>query len=75
MEISIKEAEIHFLSLVQSLIDGKEETIYISKDGKLVAQLTLAESSSSKRIGVAKEEMSGFDISQEEFNSIPIDFN
>ena len=55
MEINIKDAENQFISLVQSLIDGKEDIIYISKDGKLVAQLTLAELSSSKRIGVAKK--------------------
>ena len=75
MEINIKEAEIHFLSLVQSLVDGKEDIIYISKDGKLVAQLTLIGLNSSKRIGAARKEMSGFDISLEEFNSISTDFN
>jgi hypothetical protein len=75
MKINIEDAEANFLSIVQSLVDKKEDVVYISKDGKMVAQLTLINQGTSKRVGAAKEEMKDFDISLEEFNNIPIDFN
>lgn len=72
MEISIYDAKTHLSSLIQSLIDEKEEVIYISKNGKPIAQLTLIKQKNSKRIGAAKKEMKGFEISLEDFNNIPI---
>ena len=38
--------------------------------GKPAVQITLVNQKNSKRIGIAKKEMRGFDISLEEFNSI-----
>ena len=72
MIISISEAKAHLSSLIQQLIEEKEDVIYISKNGKPIAQLTLIRNQKSKRIGVAKKEMKGFDLSLEEFNSIPL---
>lgn len=72
MEISIYDAKTHLSSLIQSLVDEKEDIIYISKNGKLVAQLTLIKQKNNKRIGSAKKEMKGFEISLEDFNNIPI---
>ena len=72
MEISIYDAKTHLSSLIQSLVDEKEDVIYISKNGKPIVQLTLIRQKNSKRIGVAKKEMKGFEISLEEFNNIPI---
>ena len=75
MEINIYDAKTHFSSLVQSLIDEKEEVIIISKKGKPVVQMTLMAKKNSKRIGAAKKEMEGFDMSLEDFNDIPtLDF-
>ena len=34
MEISIYDAKTHLSSLIQSLVDEKEDVIYISKNGK-----------------------------------------
>ena len=69
MKIEISEAQERFEELVQLLIDGKEERITIFKDGEPVIQIVPP----SKRIGAAKNEMNGFDISLEAFNSISID--
>ena len=41
MEISISDAKRNLSKLVQQLIDGKEDVIYISKNGRTVAKLTL----------------------------------
>ena len=73
MEINIYDAKTHLSSLIQSLIDEKEDVIYISKNGKPVVQLTLIKQKNSKRIGAAKKEMKGFVLSLEDFNNIPID--
>lgn len=73
MEISIYDAKTHLSNLIQQLIDEKEEVIYISKNGKPVVQLSLIRNKKSKRIGAAKKEMKDFDLSLEEFNSIPVD--
>ena len=72
MEISIYDAKTHLSSLIQSLLDEKEDVIYISKNGKPIVQLTLIRQKNSKRIGAAKKEMKGFAISLEDFNNIPI---
>lgn len=72
MEISIYDAKTHLSSLIQSLVEEKEDVIYISKNGKPLVQLTLIKQKNSKRIGAAKKEMKGFEISLEDFNNIPI---
>ena len=73
MEISIYDAKANFSKLIQSLIDEREETIIISKNGKPVVQMTLVSKRDSKRIGAAKKEMAGFDLSLKDFNGIDID--
>ena len=73
MEISIYDAKTHLSNLIQQLVDEKEDVIYISKNGKPVVQLTLITNKKTKRIGAARKEMAGFVLSQEEFDSIPID--
>ena len=72
MELSLYEAKTNFSKIVQLLIDGKEEVIVVSKNGKPVIQLTPVSKKKSERIGIAKKEMKDFDISLEEFNAIPI---
>lgn len=73
MELSIYETKTNFSKLVQLLIDGKEDTIIISKNGKPVVQLVPIVKKNSKRIGIAKKEMKDFELSLEDFNSIPIE--
>ena len=73
MELNLYEAKTNFSRIIQLLIDGKEETVIVKKNGKPVAQLMPISQKKSKRIGIAKKEMEGFDISMEEFDAIPID--
>ena len=73
MEISIYDAKTHLSNLIQQLVEEKEDVIYISKNGKPIVQLTLIKNKRTKRLGVAKKEMAGFNMSQEEFDNIPID--
>ena len=72
MEINIYDAKTNFSRIIQDLIDHKEEEIIISKYGKPVVSMKLI-NKPSKRIGIAKKEMDGFDITLEDFNSIPVD--
>ena len=72
MELSIYETKSQFSKLVQLLIDGKEESITVSKNGKPVIQLVPISKKNSKRIGSAKKEMQDFDLDLDEFNSISI---
>ena len=72
MEISIYDAKTHLSNLIQQLVEEKEDIIYISKNGKPLVQLTLIKNKRSKRLGVAKKEMKGFNLSLEEFNSISV---
>ena len=51
MELSIYETKSQFSKLVQLLIDGKEEAITVSKNGKPVIQLIPISKKNSKRIG------------------------
>ena len=75
MEASIYEAKTNFSKIVQAIIDGKEDLIVIKKNGKPVAQITPICKKNSKRLGIAKKEMEGFDLSLEDFNNIPtLDF-
>ena len=73
MEINIYDAKTHLSNLIQQLVEEKEDVIYISKNGKPIVQLTLIKNKQSKRIGAAKKEMKGFDLSLEDFNNIQID--
>ena len=73
MIIDIKDAKKQLSNLVDSLIERKEDIIYISKSGKPIAQLSLIKHE-NKRISVAKNEMKGFILSLEDFNSIPTGF-
>lgn len=73
MEISIYDAKTHLSNLIQQLVEEKEEIIYISKNGKPIVQLTLIKNKKSKRVGVAKKEMKDFNLSLDDFNSIPVD--
>lgn len=73
MELSIYEVKTHFSEVVQSIIDGKEECVIVSKNGKPVVQIVPVCKKNSKRIGSAKNEMKGFSLSLEEFNSIPVE--
>ena len=75
MEISLYEAKTNFCKVVQDILDGKEDVVIVSKNGKPAVQITVVNKKNSKRIGIAKKEMENFDISLEEFNSIPtLDF-
>ena len=74
MEINIYEAKTNFSKLAQLLVDGKEEEIIVCKNGTPVLKMIkFKKDKRVKRIGAAKEEMKGFNISLEAFNSIPID--
>ena len=70
MEINIYNAKTNFSKIIQLIIEGKEDIIIISKNGKPVAQLTPILKKNSKRIGIAKEEMKDFDMSLDDFNAI-----
>ena len=72
MELSIYETKAQFSKLVQLIIDGKEESITVSKNGKPVVQLVPICKKNHKRIGNAKKEMQGFELDLDEFNSIPV---
>ena len=53
---------------------AQKENIYVTRYGKVIALLTHPTNSNKNiRLGVAKDEMKGFDISLEDLNSIPID--
>ena len=73
MEVNIYDAKTNFSKLIQNLVDEKEEVIFISKNGKPIVQMTLIPRKNTNRVGAAKKEMEGFDMSLEEFNSLPID--
>lgn len=72
MELSIYETKTNFSKLVQLLIDGKEDSIVVSKNGVPVIQMVPLTKKNSKRVGIAKKEMNGFDLSLEDFNNIEI---
>ena len=72
MKIEVLDAQNDFFNLVLKLTNGEEDIIYISENGKTIAQLTPVRSLKTKRIGVAKNEMKYFDLSAEEFDDITI---
>lgn len=71
MNLSLSEAKNNFSKVIQSLIDGDEEIVIITKNGKPVVQIMPLLKKNSLRVGVAKKEMEGFDLSLEDFNNIP----
>lgn len=71
MEINIYDAKTQLSKLIQMLIDKKEDEITICKNGSPVVKMTLVQKK-TKRIGVAKEEMANFDITQEQLDSIDV---
>lgn len=70
--VDILEAEKDFDLLVDLLLSGKEQTVFIMKNHVPVIQMVPVSHLNNQRIGAAKKEMDGFDISLEEFNSIPL---
>ena len=73
MEINIYEAKANFSKIIQMIADGTEDVIIISKNGKPTAQITKIVKKNSKRIGAAKKEMEGFDITVDDLDSIEIE--
>ena len=61
-EVTMRQAELQFPTLIKKLQTGEESVVYITDDGKTVAKLTLADMEIprvqnvdvSKRIGIAK---------------------
>jgi len=70
MNISVQDAGIFLLELIDQLINGGEDVVFIAENGKPIAKLTLVKKAQNKRLGVAKKEMENFDLSLEEFNNI-----
>ena len=67
------EMKNNFGKYLEMVIRGNE--VIITKNGKPVAQITPICKKNSKRVGAAKKEMDGFDISLEDFDAIPtLDF-
>lgn len=67
MEIDVIEARNNLFELIDSLINKKEDSFVITKDGVPVVKMTLC----SDRVGTAKSDMKK-DISLEELDSIEI---
>ena len=72
MDMTLSEAKTNFCKVVQAILEGKEDIVVVSKNGKPAVQITIASKKNNKRIGIAKKEMAGFDISLEQFNSISV---
>ena len=71
MKISLSDAEKRFFDITQSLLDEKEESIILTKNGKPIIEMKLLAKHDSKRIGAMKENYNS-DISLEEFDSVDI---
>ena len=72
MELSLYETKTNFSSIIQSLIDEKEEAIIVTKNGKPVAKIIPFKGTREKRLGLLRKAKGDFDISLEDFNSIQI---
>ena len=70
MEFSISEAQAKLEEIIDLILNRKEQSILVTKNGIPVVQISPIACKDYKRIGAAKEEMDGFDISLEEFNAI-----
>lgn len=72
MEVDINKAKTNLSKLIKTLENKTEKEIIISRDGNPIARLVLINNDVSKRIGIARDDMKDFDLSLEEFDSIPI---
>lgn len=55
LTVSIFEAKTHLSRFVQSLVDGREEQVVVSRRGKPVARITAIQpADTGKRIGIAR---------------------
>ena len=73
MEVKLKDAMKKIDEIFDMLISGKEREIFIICNDNKMIKMSSIQSTRSKRIGTAKEEMKNFKISQEEFDSLKID--
>ena len=73
MELSINEAQVKLVEIIDLILNGKEKSVIVTKNGIPVVQISPIVCNVSNRIGIAKKEMNGFDISLEEFNAISTD--
>lgn len=69
MKQDIKEIELNLEKYIELLVNGEEKEIVVTKNNQSLLKMTPYKN--SKRVGSAKKEMNGFDISLEQFNSIP----
>ena len=58
MQVDINDAQCNLFELINLLLDNKEDVVYISENGAIVAQLAKADGQPIKRIGVAKGKLS-----------------
>ena len=73
MKIDITELQNNFEEIIQKLETHEEKTIFVIKDGKPLIKMELCGYDFPNRLGAASEELKGFDMSLEEFNSLDID--
>ena len=73
MEVNVYEAKTNFSKLLQSIENNIEEEIIIARNGKPIAKIVPIAKNSSRRIGIAKNEMKGRNITLEQLNSIHVD--
>lgn len=73
MELNIYDAKTNFSKIISYLVEGKEKEIIISKYGKPLVKISLINKKNNKRVGGLKKDYPDFDISLEEFNSIPVE--
>ncbi len=70
MKINICDVKTNLSKIIQSLTDGDETEIIIFKNGKPVAKMVPFYQKTDKRLGIAKEELKDFNLTQEEFDSV-----
>ena len=71
MNKSVEEVSEKLEEIIDYLNSHKGEKLYITRNGKIVVKME-GILHTSKRIGVAKEEMKNKDITLEELNSIDV---
>lgn len=72
MILTITEFKKDFENYINSLVKREINEIILTKNGKEIVKVSIYLNKISKRIGSAKKEMEGFDISLENFNAIGI---
>ena len=70
MKIDISDAEKNIDKIMDALSNGEVDTILVCKDGIPVVQMKSISNETNLRVGAAKKEMNGFDLSLEDFNNI-----